>query len=388
MFLNEPLNLSHDLELLADLVEIDSQSKNQMGVRNIQRIIAERIAYLGFTIEQESNSESAPLLIATLSGKKNNPTIALINHSDTVIPQRLSPFRIQGQRALGAGIADNKAGIFIAMRAVEYFLGMVDENNLNLIFVNSPTEEIGSPGFHDYFKHLGQKCDYAFGFEPSLEDGSLIHARNGNKWIHINIKGKAFHAGRAHKGHINAAHDLCYLITHLTQRFSHLPDVTFNIGEIKGGHSYNTICEEVSVKIDTRFQTLSGLSHIQQVLEEDLSIFFAECCQSGIKSEYQIRIDDFCPPMAGNPNSGVIQSYLDQIEKLEGTRPETVHCGGAADINHFWNHQLLGLDGCGAIGGNLHRIDEYVEIDSLNTRAEAFTQFLLNLNQKVSYASH
>ncbi len=375
-----------DLELLRELVDTDSQSRFQQGVRHVQYLLKDFLDQLGFHVELVSQSEGAPLFIGNIGDR--GPVVTLISHADTVIPASKSHFRIDGTRAYGAGIADNKAGVVVALKAVKIYLENCGTNRLRLQFVNSPTEEIGSPGLHESFKLLGLNSQYAFGFEPSLEDGGLIKSRNGNKWIKITVQGKSFHAGRAHKGHINAAQDLCQVLVAMNARLIDNPLVTFNIGELTAGHSYNTIAETAVAKIDTRFQCLEGLKHIQEMLEEDLQSHFHPCSNTAAKSRYQIDIEDFCPPMKTKDNNEMINNYIKHIEKLENGAPKLYHCGGAADVNHFYHEDLIALDGCGAVGGNLHRVDEYIEINSLNSRAQAFANFLLDLNKRERYGYH
>lgn len=378
--------INSDIEFLRELVDTDSQSRFQQGVRHVQYLLKDFLDQLGFTVELISQTESAPLFLANIGDR--GPVVTLISHADTVIPASKSHFRIEGSRAFGAGVADNKAGVVVALKALKFYLENCGTNRLRLQFVNSPTEEIGSPGLHEKFKLLGLNSQYAFGFEPSLEDGGLIKSRNGNKWIKITVEGKSFHAGRAHKGHINAAQDLCQVLVALNAKLKDNPLVTFNIGELNAGHSYNTIAETATAKIDTRFRCMEGLKLIQSLLEEDLQNHFHACSQTSKKSHYQIEIEDFCPPMKTIEDHCMINNYIKHIEKLENATPKLYHCGGAADVNHFYHENLVALDGCGAIGGNLHRIDEYIEISSLESRARAFANFLLDLNKRERYGYH
>ena len=114
-----------------------------------------------------------------------------------------------GEKIEGPGIADNKGGVFLLLKGLEIFLKLRPNPNVTLKIVCSPNEETGSIGFQQKFKKIGLASDLILGFEPSLSCGSIIHSRNGNRWYKVTIKGKAAHSGRAHKGHVNAAHDLC-----------------------------------------------------------------------------------------------------------------------------------------------------------------------------------
>ena len=383
-----PLFTKEDLRFLEKITNINSQSKNVEGVNTIQRLFAQKLNSLGMKSSFTSNSVavSGDLLTAEAKGK-SSITLSTIGHADTVLfPTETHKFQISEnlQYITGPGIADNKAGILIAMKGIEYFLDRCDDQWLNIRFVSSPNEEVGSPGFHKIFNELGLKSDFVLGFEPSMECGSIIHSRKGNCWYRLEVEGKTFHSGRAHKGHMNAAHDLCKKIDHFYNEVQKHDDITMNVGVIEGGHSYNTICEKVLAKIDTRFSTFDGLKKIQSIFENCHKHLKYACSETNEKSVSEVHIDDFCPPLEYNDQSKFyIQKYLEIIGKEEGQSHHSVHCGGAADVNHFSRPGLIAFDGLGAIGGNMHRRDEYILTESLETRSRAFGEFLLLVNESI-----
>lgn len=379
--------ISIDHQFLADLVGINSQTKSVEGVLaviNEVKLILDKMGLDVILLENKSH-DSAPLLVANLNS--HSETLAVICHADTVIPAGLSPFRQQDDKFIGAGIADNKAGIFVALKGIQKFLEKYPNPSFNIQLICSPNEELGSLGFHQFFSDLGLNAQIVLGFEPAFGEGDLISSRNGNKWYKLHLKGKSFHSGRAHKSHINSAHDLCRIVNFFASEMSQHPDVTMNVGEIKGGHSFNTICGEAYAKVDTRFKCFSGLNTVKQIFETDLTRFIRFCEVEKIRPDYLLEVHDYCPPLEFSRHGHVeLDFYLKSIQKIENCQVNHIHCGGAADINHFWQPEQKGFDGLGAVGGNLHRVDEYVLIDSLETRSLAFLEFL-NYYQFRSYES-
>lgn len=386
--LTESLVTAEDLAFLEEIVNIDSQSKNVDGVNLIQSIFAKKLNSLGMESSFTSNSVavSGDLLVARSPGK-SPIKLTTIGHADTVLsPNKDHQFAFTKDmsRILGPGIADNKAGIFIAMKGIEYFLKNCEDQHLTLEFVSSPNEEVGSPGFHKLFNEMGKESHFVLGFEPSMECGSIIHSRNGNCWYRIEVEGKTFHSGRAHKGHMNAAHDLCKKIDYFFNEVQKHDDITMNVGMMQGGHSFNTVCEKVMAKIDTRFSTFEGLNAIQSIFENCHNHLKYPCSKTQAISRTEIHIDDFCPPLEYSDKSKFyIKKYLEMIHSVEGEESFSVHCGGAADVNHFSHPGVIAFDGLGAIGGNMHRMDEYIVTESLNTRAKSFGEFLLLINESI-----
>lgn len=376
-----------DHQFLADLVNMNSQSKNVEGVTAViekVRVVLLEMGFDVFLLENKFN-QSAPLLVGNLNS--STEVLSLICHADTVVPANLSEFRKDGDKFIGAGIADNKAGIFIALNGVKKFLAQNPNPSFNIQVVCSPNEELGSLGFHQFFSDLGHNAHMVLGFEPAYGKGDLISSRNGNKWYQLHINGKSFHSGRAHKTHINAAHDLCRIVAFLTGEVAKHDEITMNVGEIRGGHSFNTICGDVYAKIDTRFKCFDGLNKVKKIFEADLNPFIRECLVENIRPEFSLEVHDFCPPLEySNHSFTEIDLYLKSIQQIEDRHVTHIHCGGAADINHFWHPDQRGFDGLGAVGGNLHRVDEFVYIDSLETRALAFLEFL-NYYQFRTYES-
>ena len=60
----------------------------------------------------------------------------------------------------------------------------------------------------NFYRELAANTAIAFGLEPALDNGSIIHQRRGNRWYEINVEGREAHAGRSYGTHANAAHDL------------------------------------------------------------------------------------------------------------------------------------------------------------------------------------
>lgn len=378
-----------DIQFLKEIVNLNSRSMNSIGVNKVQNLLKSKYESLNFTTKMIPNlsHESGDLLIAEFYGSSDF-IVTGIGHADTVLfPTKNHQFSISTltNTITGPGIADNKSGLLIALKGFEYFLKKYPAPKLSLRFVSSPNEEVGSPGFHETFNQLGKESMINLGFEPSLPDGAIIESRNGNRWYELSVKGEAYHSGRAPKGHMNSAHDLCRIIANFDEAFSDHEDIFMNIGQIEGGHSFNTICDEVKAKIDTRFSSFHGLEKIIDIIENISPENQKNCSKNKVKTSLSLKIADFCPPMEYNQvMSNELEIYKQIISDSEGKSIKSVHCGGAADINHFSVKEGIAFDGLGAIGGNMHRKDEYIEIQSLETRAISFGEYLCSIEARLT----
>ena len=114
------------IETLKELVSIESGSTDIEGLDKLARLIVGRLQDLGGTVEviepgadvyrmHDTPEKIGRMVRATFSGT-GTKKILLIAHMDTVYPRGMlaqQPFRIEGNRAYGLGIADDKQGIAV-----------------------------------------------------------------------------------------------------------------------------------------------------------------------------------------------------------------------------------------------------------------------------------
>ncbi len=368
-----------DFESLEKLVNQNSQSANSAGVNFVQLHLANLLSNIGFENQFFENEffNSGELLVGSLKGTTDF-TISTIGHADTIIGPENNTFREKDHRLYGAGIADNKSGQLIAMGGIKYYLGKVKTPKISFNFISSPNEEVGSPGFQEKLGQLGALSDLCIGFEPSLPDGSIISSRKGNYWAEISVEGESFHSGRAAKGHMNSAMDLCRALVRLEEDFQRIDDITMNIGMISGGSSINTICESAKATVDFRFSSFESLELIKSKLDK-IEETFEVCRVHQKRANLNIGVLDLCPPMDRNPQGeGLINLYKD----IAGIKND-VHCGGAADINHMSSKNSICFDGFGAVADFMHLKEEYVETESLTLKTKAFGDFLVVIDQSL-----
>lgn len=183
----------------------------------------------------------------------------LFVHADTVFDAK-SPFQHftlnqDGTSAKGPGIIDDKGGIVVALEGLRRFLSE-DDTKYKFRFISSPSEETGSTNVLEKYNSFAGDTWLVLGFEPSLENGSIVESRRGNRWYHIKVHGKEAHSGRAHKDGVNACHELATKITRISALTNYKKDVTVSIGHMNGGQEkYNIVCGQAEAKIDTRFST-------------------------------------------------------------------------------------------------------------------------------------
>jgi len=380
-FLNEDLPLD-ELELLRQMASVDSSTLNKTGVESLQNQVSAELESLGFRIRMTpGDPRFAPLIVAERAGRQRS-FITLITHTDTVLPNyREFAVDVVAQKAYGSGVIDNKGGVVVGLAGLKRFLSAHPETEYSLRFICSPNEEVGSIGFTEIFRELGQDSAVGFGLEPALDNGSIINQRRGNRWYNIDIKGREAHAGRSYGHHVNAAHDLASKIRQVSELTNYRKHISVNVGHFEGGQNkHNIICGSAHAKIDVRFPSFEARDYLHKKIETIMTRAEQKSVCGQHESTTRIEIVDDCPPIARNRRSKKMsRMYAALVSQIEKRKISAQNAGGAGDVNYLCHDRNVVLDGLGPVGGEMHTRDEHLWIPSLKSRSQALAGFLRHL---------
>src|SRR6516225_7726525 len=147
------------LATLKDLVSIESGSGDRAGLDRLAALIADRLSALGGQVEMiepnpsdiyrmvDTPKEIGKMVHARFAGT-GSKKILLIAHMDTVYLRGMlaqQPFRIDGNRAYGLGIADDKQGVALIIHTLAVLKAMnFRDYGLVTVLINAD-EEVSSP---------------------------------------------------------------------------------------------------------------------------------------------------------------------------------------------------------------------------------------------------
>ena len=96
------------LDLLKDLVEINSFTHNPTGVNRVGRRVSAFLTPLGFKETVHERTEIGNHRVFTRLGPQNGAKLLFLVHLDTVFPEDTGFTRLtmNGERALGPGVID------------------------------------------------------------------------------------------------------------------------------------------------------------------------------------------------------------------------------------------------------------------------------------------
>ena len=368
------------INLLSELINIDSQTENYSGVSKVQSLIADELLRLNFniTLIKSALNPSHTLLHGTLKSHRSSPpVVSFICHADTALP-RNSTFQLTDQLISGIGACDNKGGVVVGLMAIEKFLQLFDEVPFDIHFICSPNEETGSNGFHQYLNEIGKNSSVVLGLEPALTDGDLIKSRSGNRWYDITIKGIAAHSGRVNIPKLNSLHEAIKVSETILENQTTFKTRLNLTSLTTSSDLFNQTPEFTKIKLDLRFENNAHREEAHINILECLNKKYFRCDVTQKEVEIDFQVADDCPAMEEKTKFSHHYKNIEEILHAHtGHRKHTLkHSWGAADISHMSFPHNLTIDGLGPIGGGMHRDDEFVLTESISERSELIKKIL------------
>jgi glutamate carboxypeptidase len=294
------------LDTLRDLVHIESGSKDVAGVKKIAEYIAGKLRAQGGKVEviepsdiyrlDDTPEKVGPMVHAEFKGKGSS-RIMLIAHMDTVyLPGMLKdqPFRIDGDKAYGLGIADDKQGVALIMHIVPLLkkLGIEDYGTLTVLI--NGDEEISSPGARSTITRLGAEQDAVFSFEGGGTDGSLRLATSGIGAAYLKVTGKASHAGAKPEDGVNALYELSHQLLQMKDLSQPQDGLKLNWTVSKAGTNRNVVPAEATAQADARALRVADFTALEKAMQDKIGNKLLPA--SKVELKFEVRR----PPLEAN----------------------------------------------------------------------------------------
>ena len=357
-----------ELELLRQLVEIESPSQDAEASAVIADVLARRMRDLGGTVERHE-TDNGVNLVADFDGI--GEPLLLVGHTDTVWPVGTLAGRVPWSNAdgivRGPGAYDMKAGIVIMLAALSR-LQSSERRAVRIVLVCD--EEIGSPTSQQLLRTAVDGCAGAIGFESPHPDGALKIGRRGSVRVRLMVEGRAAHAALDPELGISAVDELVDQLVRIRE-FVNAPElqpVLCNVGTIAGGTRANVVADAAEAEIGLRFVSADTE---RLVLETIASL---EPVREGavVSAERLSHRPTWQPTEADEALLQQVQTAADAVGQEITGRP----AAGAGDTNLIGSLGVPTLDGFGPAGGGAHAVDEHFRVESFGERIELLTALL------------
>lgn len=367
------------LELLEQLVNIDSGSGHEPGLTQVGNLVSAELKKLGATVQAVPNSapDKSHHLVATLKGT-GKARILLLAHMDTVFKEgsaKARPYRTDDKRAYGPGVSDDKGGIVVGLSALKILreLDFKDYGQITLLL--DASEETGSQAATDLIANTAKQHDVALNLEPGRPGDGLVLWRKGSATAVVEVKGKTSHAGVAPELGRNAATEVAHQVLQLGKLGDAEKKTSVNFTVIEAGDRINVIPDHAIAKADVRAAVPEEFDRV----ERDLARLAADKLIPD--TEVTTRLERGLPPMPQTPASDRLLAIAQGIYGELGRTLTVEGTGGAADASIAAGVGVPTLDGFGIVGGNIHTPEEYAELDSVAPRIYLLTRMLVELSK-------
>ncbi len=380
------------LDTLKALVSIETGSRDIEGLNRLADLIAARLRDLGGQVAlvepsnvykmEDTPEQIGKMVRATFTGT-GSKKILLIAHMDTVYQRGMlekQPFRVDGDRAYGLGIADDKQGIAVILHTVAMLKALDFRQFGTLTVLINADEELSSPGSRSTITKLGAEHDAVLSFEGSrAESDKLALATAGIASVTLNVQGRASHAGNSPERGINALYELAHQVLQTRDLSDPAIGLKMNWTMANAGRTRNMIPPNAQAMADVRVLRVADYDGIERKVAERIKNKLLP------DSKVEMIFERRRPPLEATPASQALAKHAQQIYKELGKAlvVDEVAEGGGTDAAFAALEakgpvvERFGLQGYGA-----HSIEaEYVLVSSIEPRLYLATRMIMDFAQ-------
>jgi glutamate carboxypeptidase len=388
------------LSTLKDLVSIESGSRDREGLDQISQLIFNRLKALGGEttfIEpgvgmyrmHDTPERPGRMVKAEFTGT-GSKKVLLIAHMDTVYLKGMlakQPFRLEGDRAYGLGISDDKQGIAMILHTLE----VLKKSNFNeygkiTVLINGD-EEISSPAARAYFTRLGAEHDVTFSCEASQAKSDRVALTTaGIAAVNLNIVGKASHAGSAPELGRNALEELSFQIQQMRDLSDPTQGVKMNWTLATAGTNRNVIPAVAFATADVRVMKKESFDVVEQKVKDRARV------QQIPEAKVSVSFERRRPPLVASPQSLQMAEHARKVYAELGRELilGTTAAGGGTDAAFAALEtqnpviESMGVQGFGAHSND----DEYILISSITPRMYLLSRLIMDVSRNTVGKPH
>ncbi|MDO4434319.1 MAG: succinyl-diaminopimelate desuccinylase [Alysiella sp.] len=369
------------LELAKQLLSEQSITPDD---KNCQKIIAQRLQQMGFTIE-EMNFGTTKNIWARLGNTA--PVVCFAGHTD-VVPtgdvaqwtfDPFTPTEHEG-KLYARGAADMKTAIACFITACERFVAANPNFAGSLALLITSDEEgdahDGTTKVVDVLAGRNELIDYCIVGEPTAVNqlgDTLKNGRRGSLSGNLTVHGTQGHIAYPHLAE-NPIHAAVPALAELATTEwdtgnAYFPATSFQISNINGGTgATNVIPASVNVKFNFRFSTENSAESLKKRVHEILD-------KRGFRY-------DLAWSLSGNPfltEAGKLTEIAQNtIREVCGVEAELSTSGGTSD-GRFIKAIARELIELGFVNATIHQIDEHILTDDIEKLSQVYEKMMRNL---------
>lgn len=358
---------SEILETARRLTEMKRGSKYLPGLEKTAHFLRDFLQDLGCEVELHYDETYGNTVIGR---KKGTGKMKLLwyAHMDTVWsdPERQVPFRIEGDKAYGAGISDCTHGLLASLYTLKALneLGFDQYGELTILF--NPDEELTSPSSTKWLKACAKGQDLAICMEGPERADQFTTARAGSAYYEINITGKMAHAGVNPEEGANALVEMTYKLNEILAK--EFPDVYLVLCWIRGGSGDCCVADNAYAMLRYRIKTWDVKPEIDAFLQSVEAKVFVP----GTTTRITFWPEGGFGPM---PRLPWIDKFVDLVHQTSdefGNPIREAYAWGGCDAASTVM-ECPTLDGLTPVSYNCHNPEESLDLSTIVPRISLLT---------------
>ena len=380
------------LETLRELVSIESGSSDVEGLEKISALIAGRLRAMGGEVEfveppsnmirfENTPPKTGKSVVARFRGTGTR-RILLLAHMDTVYLRGMlakQPFRIDGDRAYGLGIDDDKHGVALILHAVSVLNALNSRDYGLLTVLINGDEEVSSAGSRTLITRLGSEHDLVLSCEGAGREDGIRLTTAGITAVQLKVTGRASHAGAAPEQGRNALYELSHQMLQTRDLSNPATGVKMNWTLANGGSARNVIPAEARATADVRVLRVADYDGIEQQVRDRIKT------QLIPDTKVEMVFERTRPPLEATPAARAVAAHAQRIYGEIGLRlgVQTTAPGGGTDAAFAaLETKAAVIEGFGLRGFGAHSNDaEYIEIASIEPRLYLLVRLVMDASQ-------
>ena len=358
---------------LQELVQQESPSEDPQAVNAAASLVTLQAQKLGARAKRHKQTKFGDVLELRFGPRRaKQKPVLLLGHLDTVWPigtLAKMPWREADGRYWGPGVLDMKAGVVMALAALDTLRELKSSRPVTLL-LNSE-EEVGSPISRPITERLAMESAAVLVLEPA-QGLAYKTARKGVGHYHVQVTGVGAHSGvDFERGH-SAVLELAKLIQTISNFTDLARKLTVNCGVIAGGTRSNVVASSAYAEIDVRIAKASDAAHVEKLFRR-LKVSDPHCrltITGGINR----------PPMERKPGTIALFKKARSLAAELGFVLDEAATGGGSDGNFTAALGVPTLDGMGAVGEGAHATHESVVIEHLVPRTALLAAMIASVD--------
>jgi glutamate carboxypeptidase len=374
------------VKTLEKLVNIETGTGDAVGMAEMATMLETELKALGFTVERSpavGEHDGVKVVGDNIIGRskgKGKKSLVLQAHMDTVYTRgklATAPFRIDGDKAYGPGIADAKSGIAVILHSLKLLKARGFDKYGAITVLFNVDEEQGSNGSRDVIMAEAAKSDYILSFEPtSITPEGLTYGTSGIGSVVVTVTGRSAHAGAAPEQGVNAMVEASDIVLRTADLDQGPGGLRFNWTLATAGNVPNIVPDKAVIQADVRYPTNALFETFLVDLKERMAK------QRLPEAKIELVTDSGRPAFAANEGGKALITKAVAIYKDLGFNMATAPItGGGTDAAYAAKSGKPVIEALGLPGFGYHTtFDEYVILSAIPRRLYLASQMIIELS--------